>query len=138
MRECLRASGVLSDLLYMARLLDMLVRMIKVKDEIAVLRAVLVQSKRFLDVFLRRFMPRMAAWFSKHTDAVMDVILTLQKSTRALQHACNHVKGSKDPQVVSAVPQLKKMLELLLFRVRRERARVLRVRADARRSSSVC
>ena len=48
----------------------------------------------------------------------MELLKTLQQSTRYLQHCCGHSKVAKDTNLVNNVPQLKKTLETLLFRVK--------------------
>ena len=46
------------------------------------------------------------------------MIKTLQMSTRCLQHYCAHSKAAKDTNLVNHVPQLKKTLETMLFKVK--------------------
>ena len=51
-------------------------------------------------------------------DEVAAVIKTLQSSTRSLQHYCAHSKASKDTNLINHVPQLKRTLETILFKVK--------------------
>ena len=48
----------------------------------------------------------------------MLVLKTLQQSTRFLHHCCGHSKVVKDTTLINHVPNLKKTLETLLFRVK--------------------
>ena len=49
---------------------------------------------------------------------MIKLLKTLQQSTRYMQHCCGHSKVAKDTNLVNNVPQLKKSLETLLFRVK--------------------
>ena len=49
---------------------------------------------------------------------MIGVLKSLQHSTRFLQHCCSHSKVTKDINLINHVPQLKRSLEMLLFRVK--------------------
>lgn len=64
-------------------------------------------------------MPILDKHFVVHRDRVIQLLKTLQKSTRYLQQACNHSKVVyKDPTLMAHVPALKRCLETVLFRTK--------------------
>ncbi|KAJ2807170.1 Fanconi anemia group D2 protein, partial [Coemansia guatemalensis] len=69
------------------------------------------------DLFTRQILPLLAHHFLAHRDAAISVLARMQKSTRILQSICNHSKASRDTRLLSAVPQAKRKLELLIFHV---------------------
>ncbi|KAJ2612666.1 Fanconi anemia group D2 protein [Coemansia sp. RSA 1365] len=69
------------------------------------------------DLFTRQILPLLAHHFLVHRDAAIAVLARMQKSTRILQSICNHSKASRDTRLLSAVPQAKRKLELLIFNV---------------------
>ncbi|KAJ1902082.1 Fanconi anemia group D2 protein, partial [Coemansia sp. IMI 209127] len=70
-----------------------------------------------VDLFIKRLVPQLDNHFLMHRDDVLLVFGRVQKSTRILQNICNHSKVSKDMKLQSAVPRVKRSLELLLFKV---------------------
>ncbi|KAJ2865256.1 Fanconi anemia group D2 protein [Coemansia erecta] len=70
-----------------------------------------------VDLFIKRLVPQLDNYFLMHRDDVLLVFGRVQKSTRILQNICNHSKVSKDTKLQSAVPRVKRSLELLLFKV---------------------
>lgn len=57
-------------------------------------------------------------FFSVAQDDVIALLKTVQQSTRCLHHFCGHSKVEKDTRLVNHIPQLKKSLEILVFRVK--------------------
>ena len=51
-------------------------------------------GRLFLDLFLRSAMPALDSCFRDSTNEVVNLLKTLQHSTRLLQHVCTHSKVS--------------------------------------------
>ena len=49
---------------------------------------------------------------------MLALLKSLQQSTRWLQHYCGHSKVTRDTNLINNVPQLKKSLELFIFKVK--------------------
>lgn len=63
-------------------------------------------------------MPMLDHMFRSHREDIQSLLKNLQLSTRALQHICGHSKIMKDIQLTNQVPQVKKILEVFVYRVK--------------------
>ncbi|XP_054717600.1 Fanconi anemia group D2 protein-like [Uloborus diversus] len=75
-------------------------------------------SREFLSAFLKHGMPLMDKMFVSNKELVMNLMKSLQSSTRYLQHVCSHSKVLKDVSLIKHVPFLKKNLEAFVFRIK--------------------
>merc|ERR1712059_76175 len=82
------------------------------------LGAVLRHSRPFLDHFIRQGMPLVEKHFRRRRNECVDVIKDLQQSTRYLQSVCAHSKIVQDVSLANNVPQLKRSLEVLVYRAK--------------------
>ncbi|KAJ2158996.1 hypothetical protein GGF46_003364 [Coemansia sp. RSA 552] len=91
------------------------------KVDVAMQRSVLLLSLRsgyaMVDLFTKNILPLLDRYFLAHQDQIVSILSRMQKSTRILQNICNHSKASKDTKLQSAVPQVKRKLEQLIFHV---------------------
>ncbi|XP_071510780.1 Fanconi anemia group D2 protein-like [Diadema antillarum] len=95
-----------------------LVGIIKAFDMRTNLKSLLKYGRVFLEVFLRQGMPLMDKLFRTQRDDVQSLLKILQQGTRSLQHVCSHSKVAKDIALTSHVPQMKKLLEQFVYRVK--------------------
>ena len=90
---------------------------LKVWRNRAILKAVLKYSKAFLDFFLKNCMILFENTFKRKAYVCIEILKTLQSSTRYLQIICGSTKADKDIALTSYVPLLRKSLEAIVFRV---------------------
>merc|ERR1719193_1975914 len=83
----------------------------------SILKAVLKLSKPFLDYFLRHALPHLGSVFRKHYNDCINILKTLQNSTRYLHVICTSTKLNSDIALSNHVPALKKSLESVVFGV---------------------
>lgn len=83
----------------------------------SILKAVLKLSKPFLDYFLRHALPLLGSVFRKHYNDCINILKTLQNSTRYLHVICTSTKLNSDIALSNHVPALKKSLESVVFGV---------------------
>ena len=65
-----------------------------------------------------KIVPYLQRSFKTQQEEIKTVIKQLQGSTRALQHICAHAKVEKDQRVFKLVPQVRRNLEAMLFKVK--------------------
>ena len=82
-----------------------------------ILMVVLKQSKPFLDHFLKHCMALLESAFKRKRNDCIDILKTLQISTRYLQMICTSTKTDNDIALANHVPFLKKSLEAVVYRV---------------------
>ncbi|XP_044146222.1 Fanconi anemia group D2 protein isoform X2 [Bufo gargarizans] len=75
-------------------------------------------GRQFVETFLRVGMPLLDCCFKKHRDDVQSLLKILQLCTRQLHHMCGHSKIHQDTGLTTHVPQLKKTLEMFVYRVK--------------------
>ena len=63
-------------------------------------------------------MPLLDNQLQQNQEIVLNIIRSLQSSTRKLQHICTHSKSTRDASLMRFVPTMKKCLESLVFRVK--------------------
>lgn len=63
-------------------------------------------------------MPVLARGFRTFRERVIALLKTVQMSTRYLQHVCGHSKVEKDVSLTVHVPEVKKLLELFIFKTK--------------------
>lgn len=96
-----------------------LVSVVKMEDHRRqIMTLTLRYGRRFVDVFVKEALPVLDKAFRPRTEEVVGVLKSLQNSTRALQNVCSHSKVSKNLALTANVPQVRKSLEILLFRVK--------------------
>ncbi|XP_066464425.1 Fanconi anemia group D2 protein [Eleutherodactylus coqui] len=95
-----------------------LVNLIKVFDSRPMLITCLKYGRQFLETFLRVGMPLLDSCFKKHREDVQSLLKILQLCTRQLHHMCGHSKIHQDTGLTTHVPQLKKTLEMFVYRVK--------------------
>ncbi|KAJ8047067.1 Fanconi anemia group D2 protein [Holothuria leucospilota] len=101
-----------------ARVMFMLISLIKVFDARPNLTTAIKCGGVFLDIFLRNGMPLLDLKFKTQREDVQSLLKSLQQSTRSLQYMCNHSKVTQDMAVSNFVPALKKILERFVYRVK--------------------
>ena len=100
-------------------LLHKLMGALKVLPSARLLMAPAVKHSRvFLDHFLRHCMPLLERQFRAHREKCVQILRSMQGSTRQLQHVCSHTKYHKDAALSGHVPALKRGLEAFLYRVK--------------------
>lgn len=100
------------------RIFHILVSLSKSFDARPNLTAILKFGRQFVETFLRCCMPMLDHMFRSHREDIQSLLKNLQLSTRALQHICGHSKIMKDIQLTNQVPQVKKILEVFVYRVK--------------------
>lgn len=98
-------------------LLQKIINPLKAWRNRAILKAVLKHSKPFIDHFLKHGMSLLENTFKRRSTDCIDVIKTLQSSTRYLQVICTSAKADNDIALANYVPILKKSLETSVYRV---------------------
>ncbi|KAJ1964243.1 Fanconi anemia group D2 protein [Dipsacomyces acuminosporus] len=83
----------------------------------SVLLIALRGGNTLVDLFTKMILPLLDSYFLIHRDEILTLFSRVQKSTRILQNICNHSKVAKDVALQSAVPQMKRKLESLIFQV---------------------
>lgn len=83
----------------------------------SILMAVLKLSKPFLDHFLKHGMILLESMFKRKGTDCINIIKTLQTSTRYLHYICSSTKTDHDIALANHVPFLKKSLEAVVYRV---------------------
>jgi len=96
--------------------LGSMVACLKVWQNRLMLGAVLKHSRPFLDHFCRHGMPNLEKVFRRRREQCISLIKELQQVTRYLQSVCVHSKIQQDVSLANNVPQLKRTLEVLLYR----------------------
>ncbi|KAJ3343344.1 Fanconi anemia group D2 protein [Gonapodya sp. JEL0774] len=84
----------------------------------ATLHSLLRGSRSFLDSFSKKVMPSFTRHFKKGSEAVLEVLSSLQRGTRVIQQVCSHGKSGRDAKIMAVVPTVKKTLEGLLYQVK--------------------
>jgi len=102
----------------LVKVFQTLVNLIKTFDARVNLGAALKYGRMFVELFLRLCMPMLDDLFRGHKDCIISLLKTLQLSTRALHHVCGHSKIMKDVSLTNQVPQLKRSLEVFVYRVK--------------------
>ncbi|XP_058144536.1 Fanconi anemia group D2 protein isoform X2 [Dasypus novemcinctus] len=97
---------------------SILINLIKVFDSRPVLHVCLKYGRLFVETFLKQCMPLLDFSFRKHREDVLSLLQTFQLDTRLLHHLCGHSKICQDMRLTKHVPLLKKILELLVYRVK--------------------
>ncbi|XP_071959822.1 Fanconi anemia group D2 protein-like [Antedon mediterranea] len=100
------------------KVLQMLTKLIKMFTAKSNISALLKQGQKFIDVFLRSGMPILDKMFRLKKDDVLNMLKTLQHSTRMLHHICSHSKSVGDIALVAHVPPMKRSLESFVYRVK--------------------
>ncbi|KAK8726859.1 hypothetical protein OTU49_010097, partial [Cherax quadricarinatus] len=95
-----------------------LVMVLKTHNSRQLLIACLKHARSFLELFLRSAMPLMDTCLRHHNQEVVTLLKSLQVSTRHLQHVCTHSKVIQDTSLTRYVPLVKKLLEMLVYRVK--------------------
>lgn len=78
----------------------------------------LKNSKEAIDLIANLVMPRFERELLSKKDEVLATLKKFQQYTRTVQTLCNHIKSVKDKSLLKHVPQLKRVLEVALLRVK--------------------
>ncbi|GJQ69554.1 hypothetical protein Trydic_g6650 [Trypoxylus dichotomus] len=78
----------------------------------------LQKSNTILNVFLLNGIPILEIMLKSKPDEVVEILKTLQTSTRFLHHLCCTSKLTKDSSIMKHVPNFKRTLETLVYRVK--------------------
>uniref|UniRef100_A0A8C4X1H2 Fanconi anemia group D2 protein n=1 Tax=Eptatretus burgeri TaxID=7764 RepID=A0A8C4X1H2_EPTBU len=95
-----------------------LVKLVKIFDGRTFLFTTLKYGRLFVETFQKQGMPLLDLSFKKHKNEVHNLLKSLQQSTRQLHHMCGHSKVRQDTGLTQHVPQLKRSMEALLYRVK--------------------
>ncbi|XP_033118611.1 Fanconi anemia group D2 protein-like [Anneissia japonica] len=100
------------------KILHMLTKLIKIFSAKPNILAMLKHGQKFIDVFLRSGMPVLDKVFRHKKEEVLNLLKTLQHSTRMLHHICSHSKAVCDVSLIAHVPVMKRSLESFVYRVK--------------------
>ena len=75
-------------------------------------------GKRFVDTFTSRGFPMFEKNFEAYQSSILDTIKNFQSVTRTLHGLIAHGKRERDVNMIKESPQLKKVLELFLYKVK--------------------
>ena len=95
-----------------------LMGIVKVQESKSNLAIFLKKSIRVLKVFLSHGIPILEIMLRSKPDEVVEILKTLQTTTRFLHHLCCYSKLMKDACLMSNVPQFRQVLEEFVFRVK--------------------
>ena len=98
--------------------LHKLVLVLKVQGQRQLILSVIKNARQFIDHFLKHGMPLLDTLFRSRKDDCIELLKSLQLTTRYLQHVCSYSKITKDVSLSNHVPFLKKSLESFVFRVK--------------------
>ncbi|GBP16238.1 Fanconi anemia group D2 protein [Eumeta japonica] len=82
------------------------------------LSALFKKSMPVLKLFLSQGMPIIEMRFKTETDEILEILKLLQQSTRFLQSLCCHSRLTKDTALMTKVPQMRQLLETLIYKVK--------------------
>lgn len=82
------------------------------------LSAFFKKSLPVLKLFLSQGIPILEIQFKSETQEVLEILKVLQQSTRFLQSLCCHSRLKKDTALMSKVPYMRQMLEMLIYKVK--------------------
>ncbi|XP_077289059.1 Fanconi anemia complementation group D2 [Arctopsyche grandis] len=91
---------------------------LKIVDNRTNLSAFLKQSIPLLRLFLSQGMPMMDLKLKNDPDSVVEILKTLQHTTRFLHSLYCHSRLKKDTALIAYLPQLKLILETLVYKVK--------------------
>lgn len=83
-----------------------------------ILREAVKYGKVFVDMFLKKVMPKLNKEFDNYPDEVTTTLAALQKATRQLQTICAHGKDNRDVAMLASIPSLRRSLESLIYSVK--------------------
>lgn len=99
-------------------ILNHLVVTVKTLDRRSILISCLKHGRVVVENFYRSAMPLLDKQFKNFPSESQELLKSLQISTRTLQTVCNHAKTSRDASLAVHVPQIKRIQEQLLYRVK--------------------
>ncbi|CAH3980091.1 unnamed protein product [Pieris brassicae] len=82
------------------------------------LSAFFKKSLPLIKLFLTNGMPIIEMQFKSETQEVLEILKTLQQTTRFLQSLCCHSRLRKDSVLMSKVPYMRQLLETLIYKVK--------------------
>ncbi|CAF4830527.1 unnamed protein product [Pieris macdunnoughi] len=82
------------------------------------LSAFFKKSLPLIKLFLTHGMPIIELQFKSETQEVLEILKTLQQTTRFLQSLCCHSRLKKDSVLMSKVPYMRQLLETLIYKVK--------------------
>ncbi|KAI8053073.1 Fanconi anaemia protein FancD2 nuclease-domain-containing protein [Syncephalis plumigaleata] len=88
------------------------------KSSRPLMRITLQSSKRFMEQLLKHGFPILDEQFKALPDQVVAALKNMQQATRLLQTICGELKAYRDTSLAGQVPAIKKLLEMILFRVK--------------------
>lgn len=95
-----------------------LMSIVKLHESKTNLLCYLKKSVKVLKVFLHQGVPILEIMLRSKPDEVVEILKTMQTSTRFLHHVCCHAKHTKDMALLAHVPQFRLTLETLIYRVK--------------------
>lgn len=99
-------------------LLNQLVVTVRTTDKRSILTTCLKQGRTVVELFYKSAMPLLDKQFKNFPTESQELLKSLQTTTRTLQNVCNHAKTSRDTSLAVHIPPVKKIQELLLYRVK--------------------
>ncbi|CAM1326362.1 FANCD2 (predicted) [Pycnogonum litorale] len=100
------------------KVFHILVHLIKMFDTRVNLLSCLKYGRLFVELFLKQGMPLLDQLFRNNRENCLNLLKKLQLCTRFIQHICSHSKVTKDISLTNHVPFIRKVLEMLVFRVK--------------------
>ncbi|CAH2990292.1 unnamed protein product [Chilo suppressalis] len=82
------------------------------------LSAFFKKSVPVLKLFLSQGIPILELQLKTETEEVLEILKILQQSTRFLQSLCCHSRLKKDKVLMSKVPYIRQLLEILIYKVK--------------------
>lgn len=87
-------------------------------NDVPIVTTVLKYARLFLQSLVKSF-PTMSSKFVHFKESIAALLKVIQTGTRTLQNLCNDYKVNKDETIRRNIPLMRKMMETLLYQVKR-------------------
>lgn len=95
-----------------------LMDIVKIQENRTNLGVFLKKALAILKVFLSQGLPILEIMLKSKSDRVVEILRTLQQTTRFIHNLCCHSKITKDSALIAHVPHMRLTLETLVYRVK--------------------
>lgn len=95
-----------------------LMNIVKVQENRTNLGVFLKKALAILKVFLSQGLPILEIMLKSNSDTVVEILRTLQQTTRFIHNLCCHSKITKNSALIAYVPYMRLTLETLVYRVK--------------------
>ena len=95
------------------------VQLVRRFEQSTLISVILKSSKVFVQAFIKNGVPFLNKQFKHSKQGTIKLLRTLQGGTRILQSVCSESKASRDRSLAASVPPLRKVLETVLYEVKK-------------------